>query len=423
MFIPSGLNAGAHSLSASYVPANNNFLGSPATGTLTVSPGDTQTLLVSSLNPAGSGQSLTFTATARALTPGGVIPSGSATFFDGTTVLATVGLTDGSASFSTSTLTIGTHSITAEFDSNTADYTGSTSAVVSQAVRTTSKTTLAASPVGTSTVGQSVTLTATVTGTGATGSVTFFDGSTMLGTGTLTSGKASLSVSTLAAGSQALTAAYTGNSTFGGSTSTAVAYTVKAAATTVMLGSAPLPSTFGQAVALTATISVTSPGGGSPTGTVTFMEGNKTLGKATVTNNVATLNLITLEAGRHAITAVYTCDTGNYTGSTSAVLTHTVNKAGTTTAPGSALNPANLGQPVTFTATVTSTVPGAAKVDEGTATFKNGSVILGTAKVVNGVATFTTSTLAHGSHAITEVYNPGQDFTTSTSAVLTETVN
>jgi hypothetical protein len=101
-----------------------------------------------------------------------------------------------------------------------------------------------------------------------------------------------------------------------------------------------------------------------------------------------------------------------------------VNKAGTTTTNLTASpNPANLGQSVTLTVTVTSTVAEAAKVNEGSVTFKDGSTVLGSAKVINGVATFTIHTLAHGSHSITAVYNPGQDFTTSTSPVLTETIN
>jgi hypothetical protein len=93
---------------------------------------------------------------------------------------------------------------------------------------TASTTTLAASST-TTTVGAAVTLTATVSPSAATGTVTFYDGTTSIGTGTLSSGTATLSTSFTAAGSQSLTATYGGSSTYASSTSVAVTVTVSAA--------------------------------------------------------------------------------------------------------------------------------------------------------------------------------------------------
>ena len=83
----------------------------------------------------------------------------------------------------------------------------------------------------------------------------------------------------------------------------------------------------------------------------------------------------------------------------------TVNRAATTVALGSSVNPAVTGQAVTFTATVAAVAPGAG-TPTGTVTFQDGNVVLGTVAVgAGGTATFTTSFAAAGGHAITAVYN------------------
>src|SRR5262249_52931876 len=131
-----------------------------------------------------------------------------------------------------------------------------------------------ASSANPSVVGQAVTFTATVAATapGAgtpTGTVTFRDGATVLGTGTLDAGGvASFAAAALAAGSHSITAAYGGDADFGVSTSAALSQAVNQAATTTALASSPNPSTYGQLVTLTATVTVAAPGAGTPTGTV-----------------------------------------------------------------------------------------------------------------------------------------------------------
>ena len=91
----------------------------------------------------------------------------------------------------------------------------------------TSKTTIVSS-VNPSVMGQTVKFTATVTSptTKPTGTVTFMDGSTVLGTGTLAGGKASYSTSSLSAGSHNITAVYSGTSNISGSTSPVLVQTV-----------------------------------------------------------------------------------------------------------------------------------------------------------------------------------------------------
>ncbi len=130
-----------------------------------------------------------------------------------------------------------------------------------------------------STLGQNVTFTATVSAPAATGTVAFYDGATALGSSALTGGKASVSTSTLSAGSHSITASYSGDTNYSGSNSPTLTQTVNSGliSTTTSLTSSPNPSAYGQSVTLTATVSPSS-GTGTPTGSVTFMDGTTSLG-------------------------------------------------------------------------------------------------------------------------------------------------
>jgi hypothetical protein len=73
-------------------------------------------------------------------------------------------------------------------------------------------------------------------------------------------------------------------------------------------------------------VTVSAPGGGTPTGTVTFRDGSTTLGTGTLSGGQARFTTSSLSVGTHTITAVYGGDS-NFSGSTSAPLTQTVNQA------------------------------------------------------------------------------------------------
>jgi Bacterial Ig-like domain (group 3)/Beta-propeller repeat len=178
----------------------------------------TTTTLSSSLNPSTYGQVLTFTAVVASGL--GAPPDGeSVSFKKGAKVLGTGTLSGGSASFTTSTLPVGTDYIKAVYggDSN---FAGSTSNTVSQGVNKATTTTTLASSQNPSNFGQSVTFTATVTPqfTGkVTGTVTFYDGTTVLKTVALSGGVAKFTTSTLTSGAHTITATYNGSTSFTGS--------------------------------------------------------------------------------------------------------------------------------------------------------------------------------------------------------------
>ncbi len=147
-----------------------------------------------------------------------------------------------------------------------------------------------------------------------------------------------------------ITAIYSGNATFATSTSPALAHTVDKARSATALTSSHNPSVFGQPVTLTATVTAVAPGGGTPTGTVTFKSGLTVLSTVALTAGKASLFVASLAVGSHSITADYN-GSADYDTSNSAVLTQTVKQAATSTTITSSLNPSTLGQTVTFKVT------------------------------------------------------------------------
>jgi hypothetical protein len=195
----------------------------------------TTSALLSSANPSVFGQTVGFTAT---VTPasGSANPGGNILFSDGSTTLGSIPLVGGQATFTTSSLAVGSHSIAAVYAGDGTNFQGSTSPTISQIVNMASTTTTVSSSANPATLNQTITLTATVSvsapGSGTpTGTVTFQDGSSVLASGVSlsTSGTAAFSTSSLAIGSHSITAAYSGDGNFNGSTGSLtqqVAYTI-----------------------------------------------------------------------------------------------------------------------------------------------------------------------------------------------------
>ena len=170
-------------------------------------------------------------------------------------------------------------------------------------------TTTVGSSANPSVYGQSVTFTASVTPSAASGTVTFRDGATSLGTGDLASGTATYSTSSLSvAGSpHSITAVYDGDSTYEISLSSVLSQGVDPASTTTSLTSSLNPSAFGQSVIFTATVTTTLPGSGIPTGTVQWNVDGVGSGSpvALDASGQATLSTSALTVGSHTIDAAY----------------------------------------------------------------------------------------------------------------------
>jgi hypothetical protein len=224
-------------------------------------------------------------------------------------------------------------------------------------------TTTVSASASTVTVGTSVTLTATVSASSTpAGSVTFVDGSTALGTANLDgTGKAMYAASNLAIGSHSITARYAGNSTFAGSTSVPVTVTVSAMAlpgTTSVLAVSANSVASGTGVTFTDTVAAAAGATGTPTGTVTFMDGTANIGTATLSGSgVATSQATVLQVGTHTITAVYAGDTA-FSGSTSNAVTVTVNAVAPSFTLSASPNSATVTAGTSATTTITLTPAG-----------------------------------------------------------------
>ena len=306
----------------------------PANLTLTVQPAVTTTTLSASPSPSVSGQSVTFTATVSVALPPTTIdpsPTGTVTFYNNGTSIGTgtLGLVNGQeqASFSTSTLSTASHSITAAYTSGDGNFVPSpVSTAVTQVVNKANTSATVATSLTPSVYGQAVTFTATVTVVGPgstavaipTGTVTFYDGGTSIGTGSLNvvngHDQATFSTSTLGAATHTITAAYSsGDGNFNASpVSTALAQVVNKDSTTTSVSATPSLANVGQTVTFTAVVAANAPGSGTPTGTVDFYDTTTstdlTPGGVALSAGTATFSTTSLAVGSHTIKATYSGD-------------------------------------------------------------------------------------------------------------------
>src|SRR4029077_20272055 len=124
---------GAHSITATY---NGNVDYNTSTSvalTQTVNKAATATMLTPLPNPSPVGMPIVFSVTVATLAPGSATPTGSVTLKDGATILQTIALSSGKATFGISSLAHGSHSMTAVYAGSTNNL-GSTSAVLTEMV-------------------------------------------------------------------------------------------------------------------------------------------------------------------------------------------------------------------------------------------------------------------------------------------------
>ena len=383
--------------------------------------------VVSSPSPVAPGNTSTTAVTATAADGTTTITNYSGTVhFTSSDALATLPsnstLTNGTGTFSTTFFTSGSQTVTAT-DSVEGAYTGTSSGVTVNTV----STTIAVSDVDNPIVyGASTNLTATVAQPGGlpvpTGTVQFkVDGTDIGSAATLNgSGVGTLSTSALPAGKHYITAAYSGDSTYASGLSPRwTEYAFDA----VTLGLIPSmnPSYLGQSVSFTATVSNGVAGAGVPTGSVQFFSGGSAISGIIYLDGsgAATFTTSTLPTGTSTLYVRYSGDTKHH-GKLFGPYHQVVSRAATSTALQSSLNPSTLGQPVTFTATVTSTVG----TPTGAVQFKWNGVKMGAPRqLTNGVATYVTTGGGPSTVSITAEYQSSAVYVSSTSNTVTQVTN
>jgi trimeric autotransporter adhesin len=203
-------------------------------------------------------------------------------------------------------------------------------------------------------LGSSITLTATVVGSGAppVGTITFYDGSVQLAVAQLNSNAtATYSTSSLPLGSNSITASYDGGGYYNQANSPAVVVTIFTLGTAVPTVTATASSaTITSAQTDTVTVSVAGPAGSpTPTGTV-VLTGANLIGGEPLANGSASFPIAagTLSSGANTLTAAYSGD-ANYAPANGTVIV-TVSPVGIAVPASSSVAP---GASATATATLT----------------------------------------------------------------------
>ncbi len=390
--------------------------------------------LTSTPNPSYQNQPVTFTAV--------VSPFASPILFmDGPSTLASLTPNSaGIATFTTSTLALGNHVITARYPGDA--YHSAASASVNQQIippLINTTTLLTATPNPASAL-QPVTLTASVsTGTTsiATGTITFFDSGTPLGTATLdATGHATYIASTLTTGIHTINAVYSGDTSFAASTSNNIAETVTANPTFTTLSISPTQSQAFQFFTVTVSVSSLttvpfSTQSCSPACTVTLTitglpnNQNSTVTAPVLASGSATFKYA-LATGTYTFTAAFNGSSA-FTPSTSGILSETVAPATTTLTLAASPSTVNQNQTVTFTSVFTA--PLSTEIPSGTITLLDGATPFATAPFsgnpLSNTATITasTTTLSVGTHIITATYPGNPNFLPITSAPITVVIN
>jgi hypothetical protein len=179
------------------------------------------------------------------------------------------------------------------------------------------------------------------------------------------------------------------------------------------------PIVTGQLVTLTATVTTAD---GTPTGSVTFLDGDTVLGVVAVDPNGQASLVVPLGVGTHSLTAFFT-GIAPFTGSTSAAVSQTVNPAATTATLGAEIldTLSDGSAEVIVTATVLPVAPGAG-LPTGTITLFDGAAVVGTAQLDGHGQVFLEVTLAPGTHSLTASYSGDSSFLATISAPLDLTI-
>lgn len=429
-----------------------------STTTTTTVPASANSTTTSVTGSVSSLYGVPVTFAALVIGNGDTVPTGTVIFKDGTAALGTGTLSNGVATYTTSALrlSVGVHSITAVYGGDTF-YNGSTSPVLTQTVTSSTPTTTTnvTSSSSTSVYGTTVTFTATVIGSGPTiptGTVIFKDGTTTLGTGALggTTGDTATyttSAQRLSVGTHSITAVYSGDTYYNGSTSPTLTQTVTTSNDFNGNYSGTTTSYTTSGIQYTFSLSIQTVSGSTFGGSALISNGSQSAisfltGTVTSTRNASVALNYTTSAG--AVCA-YSGNAVNYGTYLDINIILTSSTISTTTAGGSSLSciagslsgrltkvttstatsitssssTSVYGTAVTFTARVTTS---GTTTPTGTVTFMDGTTTLGTQNLSNSAASYTTSALIAGPHSITAVYGGDFFYSGSTSPTLTQTI-
>ena len=412
------LGVGSHSVTAVYSGSGSFSASTSADLTQLVDASEVGSRLTSSANPSSFGSAVTFTLTIAATTGG--VPTGSVVFRDGSTELGTRAVNGaGSAAFSSAVLGAGNHIIAAHYGGDPGHPSSAASLV--QRVEPAATTTTLVSAANPAVSGQAIEVTATVGSAAAgpfTGTVTFSDGASAIATVDVgANGVAVLATSELAVATHVLGASYSGDANFAGSTATALRQVVSRASTTTTLVPSANPAQVGSALKLTATVAATAPGGGEPSGSVTFTDGPAPLGVAALAaDGTATLETKALSVGFHTLSARYAGD-GKFGASVAEPIKQAIGSELALVAVSVSPSGASYGEGVRVTVTVT----GSLGTPTGEIELRDGEIPIANPPLdAKGVAHWVVDELSGGMHMLIARYSGDAAYAASSGAIVVE---
>jgi sugar lactone lactonase YvrE len=398
---------GSHTVYVAYAAQGNFAAAAGQTEYFTVTPAPVNLQLTPSSYYAAAGSPITFTANVTSWSAGAPNATGAVSFFDGGTALGIVPVNGaGQATLTTSTLSNGTHTITATYAGGTNYGTGWANATITVHAIDQYITFSGIPSSVTYAAGLSYSLTATASsGLPVTYTATY--------PGVISGGALYL----VASGNATVTASQPGNGTYNAAQPVTLTIYVAKAATSTALTAATLTPAVGAPDLLTATVS----GAGNPGGTVLFKANGATLCTGALNAGVATCVYTPAATGGVTVVAVYQGDAGNQ-GSAG---TLTLNVGGSSPAPvvlQAASNTLVYPGATNLTACVTSAGKSAAT---GTLNIYDGAAWLATLPLQgNGCAYWYISPgLAAGDHTLTAHYFGDTNNLAGTSAPVVVTVN
>jgi hypothetical protein len=389
----------------------------------------TTTKLASSLNPSEFGQPVTFTAVVTGAAPGAGTPTGTVIFEDGNAPLGTGTLKtvagSNQATFTTSSLSVGSHAITAVY-AGQGNFGASSSAPLFQVVNPASTTTQISSN-GPTTYGQHSLVTVTV----AAGSLTptgdvslSVDGGTPMTHALGSNGRYTFDVGVLGAGQHSLAASFAAQGNFAASSNTGT-LSVNKAATQIGLTVTPNPIVYGQTLYFSFGLEVNPPGAGSPTGTVTVSDSFHGVSTVLFSQTLGVSGggqFTPLMVGTHELTITYHGD-NNFLSSTSSPDTLVVHQASTITTLTSSSRTIAYGRALTLYINVAIALPGGGhptgtvRVED---TFNGTTTTLTSGQLGGSLPSF--APLVVGTHYLRVIYSGDNNCLGSISAELTEIV-
>jgi hypothetical protein len=432
---PSTLAPGTHPVSATW-PGDAGDPALTLNATHTVLQYPLQITLTCSPNPSTLGQSVTlgtvFTATPLSGTPAsGAAYTGTLSFSDDSTVLEQQQVATAGYSFMTSSLSGGSHTLTANYYGDSA-YANSTASCTETVNKLTTTAQLSLNPVPSASMPFQLVAkiaSATATALAPSGTVDFTIDGAYAGTGTVdaSTGIATYKDAGINGGDHILGCSYGGDANFEGSVCPPDNAKIAPALDTLTLISSANPAAAGSSIIFTANLSSNNKSAAGEVIAFTLSANGATQAQGSATtdaNGNAVYRSLGLAPGSYTISALFAGD-NNLQSTLSPTLIQLVVIDPTATSLNASPNPGYAGNSVILTAkvTATGTLNSVPPSPSGTVSFFDGATVLGTAALNgSGTATLTTTSLTVGVHSLTATYPASTLFAGSASSPYSETI-